>query len=320
MIKRNLIWDFVGRLFNQGITFVISIVLARLLFPEDFAVIAMVMVFFIIANVFIEFGLKEALVQTDEISNIQFNTVFWINLGVAVIFTSLLYFLSGAISEFYKLPKLKSIIQVLSFVFILNSLGIVHRAILIRDINFKFLSKINVFSSFVSGGIAIYLAYEGFGVWSLVVQYYISALIKQCFLWYGSRWLPKMEFDYSSAKLLVKFGKNIFFSGLLNNIFTQLDIFIIGKVFAPATLGYYSRAKNLDQLIGSYSAGSLHAVLFPVLSKIQNDKTQIREIVKKYFHLAAFVSFFFRRVVVSDSRRTYCASIFRKVVGDYTLF
>jgi O-antigen/teichoic acid export membrane protein len=292
MISHGIFWDFLGKLFTQVVTFVVSVFLARLLFPEDFALIAMVMAFYSIATIFIDFGLSEALVQRESISEIQISSIFWINLFFATVLCVLFFFSSNLISKYYEIPELVGIAKAMSFVFILGALGSIHTAQMHRSMSFKKLSKINVISSTVSGIVGIAMAYSGYGVWSLIGQYYSASVMKQVMLWNATRWLPSFVFSWNETKPLFTFGKNLFFSQLLNTTFNQLDVFVIGKLFVPATLGFYSRAKNLDRLITSYSSGSLSTVLFPALSKIQSDKELVKRKVEDFYHLAAFISFF----------------------------
>jgi len=292
MLKKGLLWDFIGKLFNQGITFIVSIFLARLLLPEDFALIAMVMAFFGIARVFIDFGLSEALIQHQKIKDIHYSSTFWLNLFFATIICALFFISATYVSQFYKQPELISLVKVLSFTFILNSLGVVHVTQLRKKMDFKYLSKTNIISAIPSGILGIYLAYEGYGVWSIVVQYISAAFIRLFFLWKGTKWIPKFNFSWVAIRPLWNFSKKLFLSEIINSISVQLDVLIIGKLFTPATLGFYSRGKSLNQLISRYSSGSLTAVLFPALSKIQNNLEEVKQKVISFFQLAALVSFY----------------------------
>lgn len=292
MIKKSLIWDFVGKLFNQGISVIVSIFLARLLLPEDFAQIAIVLSVIGVASVFIDFGLTQALIQKQNVRNIHYNSIFWINISLAVILTILCFLSAPLISNFYKLPELINLIRVVSFAFILNALGGVHSAMLIKKMAFIHLSKINIISSFISGIIGVSFAFLNYGVWSLVIQYYSGAIIRQILLWNQTKWLPKFQFSYIVIRPMWHFSKNLFISSILNDIFIRIDVFIIGKLFSPASLGFYSRGKSLNQLISSYSSASLTSVLFPALSKIQHDLVMVKKKVIDFFQLAALISFF----------------------------
>mgnify|MGYP003384353521 CR=1 FL=1 len=292
MLKKGILWDFIGKLFNQGITFFVSIFLARLLLPEDFALIAMVMAFFGIARVFIDLGLSEALIQQQDIDDIHYSSIFWLNLFLAIVIATIFYFGAPQVSQFFHQDQLNNLAKVLSSTFVLGALGAVHTAILRKKMDFKYLSQINIISAIVSGILGIYAAYNGYGVWSLVIQYVSAAIIRLFLLWKGVKWIPSFRFSWIAVKPLWNFSKKLFLSAVLNNISVQLDVFVIGKLFAPATLGFYSRGKTLNYLISSYSSGSLTAVLFPALSRMQHDIDQVKEKVVKFFQLAAFVSFY----------------------------
>lgn len=292
MIKKGLFWDFIGKLFNQGITIIVSIFLARLLLPEDFALIAIVLAIIGIASVFIDFGLTQALIQKQNVRNIHYNSIFWINISLAVILSILCFLSAPLISNFYKLPELINLIRVVSFAFILNALGGVHSAMLVKKMAFIHLSKINIISSFISGVIGVSFAFLDYGVWSLVMQYYSAAIIRQILLWNQTKWLPKFQFSWVVIRPLWHFSKNLFISSILNDIFIRIDIFIIGKLFSPASLGFYSRGKSLNQLISTYSSSSLTTVLFPALSKIQDNLEMVKKKVIDFFQLAALISFF----------------------------
>lgn len=292
MIKKGLFWDFIGKLFNQGITIVVSIFLARLLLPEDFALIAIVLAVVGIASVFIDFGLTQALIQKQNVKNIHYNSIFWINISLATLLTILCFLSAPLISNFYKIPQLIYLVRVVSFAFILNALGGVHTAMLIKKMEFIQLSKISIISSFVSGILGVSMAFLNYGVWSLVMQYYSAAIVRQILLWGKTKWLPNFQFSWMMIRPLWKFSKNLFISSILNDIFIRIDVFIIGKLFSPASLGFYSRGKSLNQLISTYSSSSLTTVLFPALSKIQDNLEMVKKKVIDFFQLAALISFF----------------------------
>lgn len=292
MIKKGLFWDFIGKLFNQGITIIVSIFLARLLLPEDFALIAIVLAVVGIASVFIDFGLTQALIQKQNVKNIHYNSIFWINISLATLLTILCFLSAPLISNFYKIPQLIYLVRVVSFAFILNALGGVHTAMLIKKMEFIQLSKISIISSFVSGILGVSMAFLNYGVWSLVMQYYSAAIVRQILLWGKTKWLPNFQFSWMMIRPLWKFSKNLFISSILNDIFIRIDVFIIGKLFSPASLGFYSRGKSLNQLISTYSSSSLTTVLFPALSKIQDNLEMVKKKVIDFFQLAALISFF----------------------------
>jgi len=292
MIKKGIFWDFLGKVFNQGVGFIVSIVLTRLLLPEDFALIAMVMVVVAIAAIFVDFDLGVALIQRKEVDDIHYNSTFWLNMGLA--FTLAILTILGAplVASCYKQPELVELTRVLSVTFIFNALGGVHNAMLRRDMNFRYISFVNILSASLSGILGIGLAYSGYGVWALVAQSLCASVLRPILLWYGTKWLPKIDFSWGAIKPLWGFSNKVFLANTINVIFSKLDIFVIGRLFQPATLGYYSRAKALNNLVNTYSSMSLTAVLFPALSKIQDQVDMVRHKVKDFYHLAAMIAFF----------------------------
>lgn len=291
MIGKGIMWAFLGQVFNQGVGFVVSIFLARILMPEDFALIGMVMAFLGIANVFVDMGFGNALVQKKDVEDIHYNSIFWLNITLSLFVGSICFLLAPYAASYYGQADILNLMRVLSLSFFFNALGGVHNAMIVKEMDFKYLAKMRGIVAFFSGGLGIYCAYTGWGVWSLVIQSFSASIIAQFFLWRRTKWWPSFTFSKKAIKPLWDYSNKLFASGLLDAVFTRIDVFIIGKLFLPATLGFYSRGKSLNQLIGQYSAGSLNAVLFPALSKIQNDIRSIREKVKEFFHYACMASF-----------------------------
>lgn len=291
MIVKNILWDFLGKVSFQGVGFVVSIFLARLLLPEDFGLVGMVMAFIGIASVFIDLGFGAAIIQRKEINNTHLSSIFWINFSIALLISISCFLCAPLISKFYGRPEILSLAKVLSFTFLFSGLSSIHRAILTKDMNFKYLAKIGMLSALISGLFGIVLAYKGYGVWSLIAQNYLSLFISTFLLWRGTKWLPSFTYNWIAIKPLWSYSNKLFISSVIEAIYTRVDVFIIGKLFNPTLLGYYSRGLTLNQLIGSYSAGSLNAVLFPALSKIQTDLVQVKEKMIKFYNAAAFLAF-----------------------------
>jgi teichuronic acid exporter len=292
MVAKNIFWDLLGKVSYQGIGFVVSIFLARILLPEDFGLIAMVMAFVGVANIFTDMGFGAAIIQRNEINEIHLSSVFWINLFVAILMSSICFFCAPIVGVFYKNTEIIKLTQALSFTFVFSAVSSIHRSILVRKLAFKYQAKAGVISALVSGVIGVYFAYSGLGVWSLVIQNYISLILGAILLWFGTKWLPTMSFSWGAIKPLWSYSNKLFFSSLLEAIYSRIDVFIIGKIFTPSTLGYYSRGVTLNQLIANYSSGSLNAVLFPTLSKLQNNIELVKENIIKFYHTTAFISFF----------------------------
>ena len=285
------IWDFFGKMATHGMGFVVSIFLARLLEPSDFGLIAMVMVIIGIASVFTDVGLGGALIQRRRVHPVHYSSVFYFNIVIGLFLTLITYYSAPWIREFYNNDELLPLTQVMSFSFILGALSSVQSTRLRKELNYALLTKIGLISSLASGIIGISLAFWGAGVWSLVVQTLSMGIMYNILIWTAGHWKPTLEFSWKALTQLWGFGFRMFLSGMLDAIFTRIDFLIIGKLFPPATLGYFQRAKSLNSMVVQYSSGSLMAVLFPVLSKVQNDLPRFQDIIMKSLGIISFVVF-----------------------------
>ncbi|TXB63697.1 lipopolysaccharide biosynthesis protein [Vicingus serpentipes] len=291
MLKKGILWDFIGKFFKQGIGFIISIFLARLLTPEDFGLVGMVMAFVAIAQIFVDMGFGTALVQREKVEEIHFSSVFWLNISIALIITLTFFWGAELIADFYHREELIPIVKVMSLLFIIYSLGIVNRSQLLRNMDFKSLSIINVFATLISGIVGVGMALTGYGVWAIIIQSLLSGVVTLSLLWLRTKWIPSFIWSLDALKPLWNFGYKLFISGVIQRIFDRLDVFIIGKMFTPSDLGFFTRSKSLNQLVVDYSSGSISSVLFPALSKKQNDPDQIKTIVVKALQVVGGAAF-----------------------------
>jgi len=284
-------WDFSGKMAIQGMSFIFSIFLARLLAPADFGLIAMVMVIIGIASVFTDVGLGSALIQRKRVLPVHFSSVFYFNIFAGSILSLITYFSAGVIGDFYQNAKLVPLAQVMSLAFVINAFGSVQSSKLRKELNYSALTKVSFIASLVGGIMGVSLAFNGAGVWSLVAQTLSMGVTYNVLIWSASKWVPALLFSMKALKQLWVFGFRMFLSGLLEAIFTRLDYLIIGKLFLPATLGFFQRAKSLNQMIVTYSSSSLMNVLFPILSNIQNDLPRFQSIVMKVLGVISFITF-----------------------------
>jgi O-antigen/teichoic acid export membrane protein len=285
------IWDFFGKMVTQGTSFIVSIFLARLLDPSAFGLVAMVTVIIGVATVFTDVGLGSALVQRKKLLPVHYASVFYFNIFVGLLLTLATYFCAGWIGAFYNDGKLVALAQVMSLSFVINAFSSVQTTKLRKELNYVALTKSNAFASLMSGGIGVYLAYRDAGVWSLVAQSLSMGIFYNLLVWWLSQWKPSLLFSFKALSQLWGFGFRMFLIGLLEALFTRLDFLIIGKLFAPATLGFFQRAKTLNSMVIQYSSGSLMAVLFPILSKIQGDLPRFQNIAIKAMGVISFVVF-----------------------------
>jgi len=285
------IWDFFGKMATHGMGFVVSIFLARLLEPSDFGLIAMIMVIIGIAGVFTDVGLGSALIQRRRVRPVHYSSVFYFNISIGLLLTILTYFSAPLISTFYNTQELLPLTQVMSLLFAINAFSSVQTTRLRKELNYALLTKIGLISSFTSGVVGVSLALWGAGVWSLVVQILIMGSVYNILIWTKTNWTPGLMFSWKALTQLWGFGFRMFLSAMLDTIFTRLDFLIIGKLFPAATLGFFQRAKSLNGMVIQYSSGSLMAVLFPVLTKVQNDLPRFQNIILKSLGIISFITF-----------------------------
>lgn len=285
------IWDFLGKLATQGTGFIVTIFLARLLEPSDFGLIAMLMVVVGVAQVFTDVGLGGALIQRRKVLDVHYSSVFYFNIFIALVLTCITYLSAGFIASFYNNPELIKLAQVISVIFIINACSSVQAIRLRKQLNYPLLTKASFQSSLLSGVLGVTLAFNDWGVWSLVTQILSQGIFYNIILWKTANWRPTLTFSLKALRQLWGFGFRMFLSSLLDAIFTRLDFLIIGKLFPVTTLGYFQRAKQFNALIIQYSSGSLMSVMFPILSKVQNDLPRFRRIIIDTLNILCFVVF-----------------------------
>lgn len=286
-----LTWSFIDNFSNIGIQFIIGIILARILSPKEFGLIGLITIFIAVSQGFIDSGFSNSLIRKKDCTQHDFSTVFYFNLFVGIVLYLLLFFLAIPISVFFKEPKLIDIIRVLGTVLIISSFSIIQMAILTKKVNFKLQTKISILSSVVSGVIAIYLAYTGYGVWSLVWKIISSAFITTIFLWIWNNWHPILLFNIKIFKEHFKFGYKLLISGLINTLYQNIFYIVIGKFYSAIQLGYYTRAEQFSSVPSSNITGVINRVSFPVLSQLQDDPEKLKSGYKKIIKSAMFISF-----------------------------
>lgn len=286
-----LLWSFSDDVLKHIVQFTIGIVLARILSPAEFGLIGMITVFIAISNSFINSGFSQALIRKQNASDADLSTVFYFNIFVAILFYSILHLTSGSISNFYNEPELKPITRVYGLILIINSFGLIQQTILIKNINFKLQTKISFTASIIAGIVAIYLAYNGYGVWSLVWSSVISAIMINLLLWTFNSWLPKLIFSLQSFKELFAFGSNLLISGLIATIYQNIYLLIIGKVFSASELGFYTRASKFKDLPSKNLMRTVQRVTYPVLSTLQDNSDKLKSGYKRLIKSTMFISF-----------------------------
>jgi teichuronic acid exporter len=286
-----LFWSFLERFGAQGIQFIISIFLARLLLPEDFGLVAMLSIFIAIGHAFINGGFGQALIQKKDVAYIDECSVFYFNILIAFLSATLLFVVAPLIGDFYDSPRLVPITRLLSLTFILNSFGLVQRTLLSKSLDFKTQFKVSVLASTLSGALSVTLALNDVGVWSLVALMVGSELFSTVFLWYFCSWKPSLKFSFNSLKSMFSFGSRLFLVSLINSVFENIYQLIIGKYFSTSALGFYSRANSLYKYPVTMLNSVVSQVSFPVFSKIQNKKEQLKNATKKSLTMIVLITF-----------------------------
>lgn len=286
-----LTWSFIDNFSKQGLNFIIGIILARLLLPSEFGLIGMITIFIAISQSFIDSGFKQALIRKTNCTQIDYSTVFFFNLAVGILFFFLLFFSAGAISRFFAESQLKSIVQILSIGLVFNALAIIQVTQLTKAIDFKLQARISVIATFLSGIIGIAMAYSGQGVWSLAVKNLTGLAITSLLLWLWVKWRPSFIFSYDSFRQMFSFGSKLLFSGLLDTIYGNILLLMIGKFYSATDLGYYTRANQFSDLVSQNINTVIQRVSYPVLSTMQDDISRLKMVYQRLIKSIMFITF-----------------------------
>lgn len=286
-----LFWSFCERIGQQCIQFVITIILARLILPEEFGLIAMIMVFTSIAAAIVDSGYGAALIQKQDSTYVDQCSVYYFNLLVSIVLASILFITSPFIAAFYESPALETLTQVMSINLVIGGLGLVQSTLLTKELNFKTQLQIGLTATILSGTIGIVLAYRGYGVWALAAQLISRNVIRLVLLWMFHSWRPGLIFSYASLKSMFPYGSRLLAAKLITTVFDNLLLIVIGKAFSMGELGYYTRAKGLQQIPVSNVAYSVGRVTFPVFSSVQEDVARLKRGVRKALKSLAMLNF-----------------------------
>lgn len=285
----NFIWRFLERCGAQGVTFVVSIVLARLLDPAVYGTVALVTVFTTIMQVFIESGFGTALIQKKEADDLDFSTVFYFNIIMSVLLYALMFFTAPLIAAFYKIEELTLLIRVMSLSLLVSGVKNVQQAYISRTMQFKrfFFSTIGATISAAVVGIA--MAYSGMGVWALVGQSLTSTAISTAILWLTVKWRPKKMFSFERLKGLFSYGWKLLVSAFLETVYNDIRQLIIGKMYSSADLAYYNKGKQLPQLLITNINTSIDSILLPTMSMAQDDVSQVKAMTRRSMKISTYV-------------------------------
>jgi O-antigen/teichoic acid export membrane protein len=288
---QSFLWDMLSVFAKQGVVFIVSVFLARLLMPAEFGLVAMALVFITISQVFADFGLASALIQNKENSSLTYSSVFYFNVLIGLLLFGMFWLLAPFIARFYDDPQITMLVRYLSLAFIINSFNLVQQTILRKNLEFKKITVRAVIAQLLGGILAVVLAYQGWGVYALVVQNLTGSALGTLLLWQVAEWKPRLEFSWAEVKKLSGFSTYVFLNHVTTRLATQLDTLVVGKVFSAATLGFYSRAVSLNSLVTTFSSTSISRVSFPLLSKLQDDPKRFTGVYFKLLEFVAFASF-----------------------------
>lgn len=285
-------WSAIERFSLQGIQFFLGVVMARLLTPADYGVIGMLAIFIAVGQSFVDCGFSNALIRKKDCSQKDCSTVFYFNIVVGIAAYWAMFAIAPLVANFFDEPILKDVLRVLAINLFLNSLAVVQRAKMTIAIDFKGQAIATLVSSLISGGIGIYLAYSGHGVWSLVYQSVLATVLNVILLWMMSRWRPALFFSRESFNDLFAYGSKILVAGLLHTIYTNMTTFVVGKFYTPKDLGFYTRGQQIAALPSTNMTMIIQRVTFPILAKIQDDDAQLIKVYRKYISMASMGIFF----------------------------
>ena len=284
-----IVWTFAQQFGTQAIGFFVSIIMARLLLPREFGLIGMISVFIGIGNSLVTSGLTQSLIRTSDANQEDYSTVFYFNLLGSIIIYLVLFFFAPLIASFFSQPVLIEIVRLYCLSFIIRAFSEVQLTKLTKEMNFKLQMTITIPSLIGSALLGIYLAYKGFGVWSLVWMSLFQSFLSTVQLWFRSHWIPSLVFNVEKFKYHFKFGYKITLSGLLNTLFNNIYQIVIGRFFVASDVGFYTRADSLKQLPVNNISITLNKVTYPLFASIQNDDIRLKKIYKNIMQMVIFI-------------------------------
>lgn len=284
-----LLWRFMERFGAQGVTFIVSVVLARLLDPSVYGTIAIVTVFTTILNVFVDSGLGNALIQKKDADDLDFSTVFYFNICMCLVLYVLLFLAAPVIAAFYKMPELTPVLRVMSLTIIVSGIKNVQQAYVSRNLLFKRFFYATLGGTLGAAVLGIWMAYRGYGVWALVMQSLFNTTVDTIILWIIVKWRPKRMFSIKRFRCLFSFGWKLLVSSLIDTFYNNLRQLIIGKLYSADSLAYYNRGYMIPNVFVGNVNTAIDSVLFPVLSGEQSDRGVVRNMTRRSIQISSFV-------------------------------
>jgi teichuronic acid exporter len=286
-----LTWSFIDSFASQGMQFMIGIILARLLSPKEFGLIGIIIIFTAISQSFVDSGFSKALIRKNDCGQEHYSTAFYFNCAVGGLVYFALFLLAQPISSFFGEPQLVLLVRVLGISLIINSVGLVQKTILTKNIDFKLQTKISIIATLISGIIGVGMAFCGWGVWSLVWKTLSSNVVSVSLFWFWSTWRPARLFNMHAFREMFDFGSKLLASGLIDTIYRNIYYLVIGKYFSAVDLGYFTRADEFRNIPSADVTTVIERVSYPVLSNIENDPKRLKAVYKKLITCTMLISF-----------------------------
>lgn len=288
-IITNFMWKLGERISAQLITFVVSMVIARILDPEHYGAIALVMVFITIANIFVTSGFGNSLIQKKDPDDLDFSSVFFCNLAMSLILYIILFIASPMLARFYDMPILTPVFRVMGLRLIVGGINNVQHAYVSKNMMFKRFFWSTLGGTIISGVAGIVMAYMGFGIWALVAQYMINTTVDTIVLFVTVKWYPKLKFSFKRLKVLLSYSWKILFSELINKGYIELRSLIVGKVYSATDLSFYSKGQSFPKLVITNISTAIQSVLFPAMSNVQDDKERVKSISRHSIRINSYI-------------------------------
>lgn len=290
-----VIWSAIEKFSTLAIQMICTLIIAQFLTPSDFGTVGMLTIFIAIAQCLVDSGFRTALIRKSDASNLDYSSVFYFNIVFSAVLYSALYFGSPFIASFYNIPELEGVAKIAFVVIPINAFGLIQGTILTKNLQFKTITRVTLYSAIISGAVGVYLAFQYKSLWALVVQHVLFYCLQTCFLWLFTKWRPLIAFSVASIRGMLSFSLNMMLSSLIGTIFSNLYGLIIGKLYTPADLGNYSQAQKLQSLPSTSITEVIQRVTYPVLSRFQHDDTLLKNAYRRMigvsFLIVAYVMF-----------------------------
>ncbi|TAJ43696.1 lipopolysaccharide biosynthesis protein [Methanofollis fontis] len=290
-VLTSLFWKLLERGGVTGVQFIVQIILARLLLPEDFGVIALIIVFISISQTFVQSGLGTALIQKKEVTDEDYSSVFYLTLGVAIVFYCILFLASPFIAAFYNQPLISPVLRVLGLTLFFGAINSIQNAVIARNFQFRKLFISSLGAVLLSGGVGVAMAHAGYGVWALVGQQLTSIIALCTIMWFTVQWRPKLLFSLTRVKELFSFGWKLLVSGLIDVTYNNISSLVIGRLYPASMLGYYTKGQEFPKVLVSNINSSIQAVMFPAYSRNQDNRPLVKQIVRRSLVTSSFLVF-----------------------------